>query len=317
MVYRAELLEKSHMDGVDFFVNEYQKDSLDSIAEKAKNRSRHFIILDASGEVLLGQEMLQRSQIDKHLQQAQTSLFQGKNSLVQGELMGEDVLYQFVATRYPPWGWTVYLLQADDYTLAQVGQIFRKTFLGIAITMLLVVVAILLVLKRFIFNRITTLKRAAALIATKERLEQIDIHTPDDFGDLARSMESMAEELYLHEQKQQHLLRESSALNSELLFANAKLSQFQSDMDLQVKERTDALEKIQSDLHRNLHEMETELKSTKEKNHRLVRKLSELTLKQSDMVNTHSEVVRNLRVKHDTLIRARNNLTSKSRKLEG
>lgn len=302
---RADLLSQNLMDAIDFFVREYQREALASIDQKSLTRTGFFVITDATGKLLSNPGVVDNAEVLSELEKQRNNQKFDENQSYQAHLTGEGVHHLLVAAQFTTWDWYLYYLIPDEVTHNEISQNFSRTILIISIIMFLVVVAILQVINRFIFQRITLLKEAAQNIARDKVIEPIDIGTQDDFGELARSMETMAATLYLQEMQQQKLLRESEVLNDELKRANKKLSELQGDFDQQVQERTQSLESIQQELHENLQEMERELSSTKEKNNQLVRKLSELTLKQSDMVNSHSEVVKRLRDKHDKIMSAR------------
>ncbi len=87
---------------------------------------------------------------------------------------------------------------------------------------------------RSIVRPIETLKAAAARIANCETVRNIDVHSRDELGNLARSMEVMAEEIQSHLARQQAVQDEVRQLNANL--------------EKRVEERTAALENAVTEL---------------------------------------------------------------------
>lgn len=297
--FRTDLLHNSHMDAVDFFVTEYQKEALRSIAEKGAVVDGEFLILNSSGELLHGADGINKSVSQPAWLAKLTDLNFEQGATVQGALAGDQSNHLYVGASFEQWEWLVFFLLDKKAAQAEVLSIFQRTFLGISLVMLCAVLFILFVLKRFIINRVVLLQEAALNISQRREIDSINIKTQDEFGDLARSMEEMAAALSHHERQQKQLQDEAESLNSRLAEANTELERFNQEFENQVNERTRSLENIHKELYENLESMKEELTNTKEKNNRLVKKLSELTLKQSDMVNYHSEVVKQLKSSHD------------------
>ena len=76
-------------------------------------------------------------------------------------------------------------------------QVFRVS-LGVITLLTLAVAAIGYLITRSIVRPIETLKDAAVRIAKRETVNAIDVHSRDELGELARSMETMADAIQKH-----------------------------------------------------------------------------------------------------------------------
>ncbi len=112
-------------------------------------------------------------------------------------------------------------------------QVFRVS-LGVITLLTLAVAAIGYLITRSIVRPIETLKDAAVRIAKRETVNAIDVHSRDELGELARSMETMADAI------QKHMTQQKTA-EFEVRELNLKLEK-------RVEERTEELEKAVAEL---------------------------------------------------------------------
>ena len=110
---------------------------------------------------------------------------------------------------------------------AQNRQVFLVSLL--VITLLTLAVGVIgFMTTRSIVRPIEVLKTAAARIANRETIREIDVHSRDELGDLARSMESMAAAIQTYMAQQQE--------------AEAEVRQLNTSLEQRVEERTAELE---------------------------------------------------------------------------
>lgn len=298
--HRAKLLEKSKADLVDFYVRKYQREAIASIIEKHTEKKGVFTVFDAGKNNLTQSETSQHNEISLQLLNVLQKPIGLEKTHMEGLVTsGGKINYLYSLLFFPDWNWSVFYVVSDEYIHETVRSIFTRTIAVISLMMLLVVVSIFWLLNRFIFTQVVVLQQAAKSISEKKENISIDIDSNDELGQLARSMERMSSEIQLYDRQQKELLMDSEQLNTELEFTNERLRLLNNEIDNQVKERTTSLEKVQQELFENIEQMKEELKNSKEKNNRLIRKLSELTLKQSDMVIHHNELVSNLKQNHN------------------
>jgi len=133
----------------------------------------------------------------------------------------------YVTRHFKPWGWVVFFAMPDQVVHDAEKQIQTAT-IGIAgICSILSILAILLIFRKFFVVPINIIGKAASSIATGEGVNQIDVYSKDELGDLARNMEAMSDSIQKHQ---------------------AEIIKSHDELETRVKERTEELEKALSEI---------------------------------------------------------------------
>ncbi len=185
------VLKKNKLENVGSFVRAHQQKSFDSLSSFHFIETGNIVILDSQGNFLAkafdhgtthGPEFE-----DMVLTMANTK--RTGNVFTLKTKTGERI---FVTQTFAPWNWTlVYSLSRDVILVPQ--QKNQQT--AIVISMVCIGFGSLLIILgfHFFFGRpVEKLKQVAQRIADLKDVIDIDIHSKDELGDLARSMEKMA-----------------------------------------------------------------------------------------------------------------------------
>lgn len=143
--------------------------------------------------------------------------------------------FEIVNLRLNEW-MAVKIAKAEQVYLdanAQNEQVFMVSLILIALLTLAVGTIGFLTI-RSIVRPIGTLKAAAARIARHEKVERIDVHSRDELGELARSMDSMAEAIHTHMTQQEA--------------SEAKVRELNANLERRVEERTGELKAAMTEL---------------------------------------------------------------------
>lgn len=185
------VLKKNKLEDVDSFVRAYQQKSFDSLASFHFIETGSLVILDARGNLLakaFDQESSHGPEFDDRVIAMATTHRTG-NVFNLKTRTGERV---FVTRAFAPWNWTlVYSLSLDVILVPQ--QKIQNTAIGVSMVCIGFGSLLIILGFQFFFGRpVEKLKQVAQRITDLKDVIEIDIHSKDELGDLARSMEKMA-----------------------------------------------------------------------------------------------------------------------------
>ncbi|PLX51365.1 MAG: hypothetical protein C0613_00650 [Desulfobulbaceae bacterium] len=152
---------------------------------------------------------------DKEVMRGTTRMLQGH-----AHLAGGDVLYS--AAFFEPWQWVVISTIKDQELHALIGSMQRATAAATLITVLGAFALLALVMRHLFVKPVTLLQRAAREIADHHPVKVVEVHSDDELGCLARSMEKLSAAQQRHDQEQ---------------------ARSQAQLELQVAERTRELQR--------------------------------------------------------------------------
>ncbi|PCK07659.1 MAG: hypothetical protein COA42_13195 [Alteromonadaceae bacterium] len=229
---RTDLLRRSKMDSVDFFVQDYQKEALLSITKRSKSQAGQFFVFDEMDQMILSTQSNDSTLVNAHWKGLSNRVNKAGKDPLTGYFIDEVYHDFYVASYFEPWGWKVFYLVEDTVANQSINKILWGTLITIAICTLGAVFSVALISKKILVQPVLALKESASKIANNEPLGTIAIDSKDELGGLARSMEGMSVELLLHNTQQLQLQNELKQANKELKKEN-----------LERKEAEQALEK--------------------------------------------------------------------------
>jgi len=220
-----QLLLKNGLDTIDSFVSSYKKQVFQTAQNFNLPDGSHLFIMDGSQQLVFCSTKKNTDMMASvwgpaakkiHTASADASVaeFFGKT-----EEAGIETLY--VARHFPPWDWVIFFAMEDQIVRGAERQI-RNATIGIAgMCAILSITMILIVFKKLFVLPVKTLGNSASAIAKGRYVDQIDVNSHDELGDLARNMETMSHAIQQHQ---------------------AKIQQSHDELETRVKERTMELE---------------------------------------------------------------------------
>lgn len=176
---RYEVLQRSGLASVDSFIQAYQQ------------------------EVFTELKALQRdTQKDFHITSNETIIFSTLDDLDAAKILLSDIqspvqlqLTQTLNAKivFSPWQWQVYVSESSAVVTATLNTIRNVTAFIIVLAALMCSLILWLITRRTLIRPIQLLQAASQDISQKKHRVTIDLHTTDEFNQLARDMEKMTE----------------------------------------------------------------------------------------------------------------------------
>ncbi|MBU2515580.1 response regulator [bacterium] len=221
-----QILKKNGLDKTEFFVKSYQQQAMQKALSVHFAPNSYLMVLDLSGKMVFC------TLNERHYQEIDwkgiiTVALENSDQSTRGHLETPNGEIIYVAKYYHPWKWVIlYANSADELNLSE--KRIRNAIIGVVLTCTVFgVILVLMIFRYFFVQPIYRLKEAAKTITDNKDIVQLNIHTRDELGDLARSMEDMSlaiknyrvenEELQDHlEQKVEQRTRELNETNDNL-----------------------------------------------------------------------------------------------------
>ncbi len=217
------LLMKNNLTKVASFVETYQKDAIDSLADHYAIKNGHFLILDNKGKIIYGQGPYgDQSIVEDSYQPLLADIAGSTASMTRGHIEIEGIHDIFVGKKFTPWGWTIFLTKRDTEIHHALHSILFAAFCFATLCAFICYFLIAFFFEKFLSRPINVLTDAAKAISQRSSVEAIPVFTNDELGILARSMETMSRDISEY-QKYQHFWQEK--------------------LETQVKDRTEDLQR--------------------------------------------------------------------------
>jgi hypothetical protein len=222
-----DLLVKNGLEKVASFVSEYKKNAQEMGAAIQISDKSYIFIIDESRQLIFCS-----NNSDKNMMETIWGPV-AENKVVSSEpnhefhLIEKGIENLYVNRKFKPWGWTIFFAM-EDQAVHDAERKIRNATIGIAsICSILSILMVFIILRRFFVVPINIIGRSAISIAKGEKVNQIDVYSKDELGDLARNMEIMSNEIQKHQ---------------------AEIKKANDELEKRVKERTIELEKALSEI---------------------------------------------------------------------
>ncbi|MDT8447696.1 MAG: ATP-binding protein [bacterium] len=214
----SDLLERGGLAGVHSFVDAYQQEAFKHVRQSLSRSTEFILILSQQGELVFAEDRTDvgGAQWQSAWAAVVHEALAAKPQAVHGVFETPSGHYHYRAQYFEPWDWVVVLAEDDAHIEHLIRRIHWAT-LGIALVTILVLFPIAFYFSRhYLVQPIQELRWAAERIARKEWTEKIDVHSKDELGSLARSIEEMSRRLKEDEQSRQQAEDKLAALNANL-----------------------------------------------------------------------------------------------------
>jgi PAS domain S-box-containing protein len=209
--HRYQLLVSNRLDGIPSFVERYQQEVLQAAQELPKAPDAHIFVFGGN-QLLFDSADGAPSTLTRTWSQELAGRQESERGF-HGRLIhpsGHEELYYGIA--FPPWNWLILFAVSGDEIHATLDQIRLTTLATALVGGLSLFLALTLLTRYLLLRPIQILTRSAMDIAKHPGLDSIPVHTEDEIGELARTMENTAGRLHANEKSLQtalEALRES------------------------------------------------------------------------------------------------------------
>ncbi len=190
--HRNKILEKSGLQEIDTFVNVYKKEALKAAPLVSHTLDEHLTIMDSEGNVLFSSgdhnKFLSRAEIDRLIKRTEVN----RDDILKGSIEHEGVSELYIASYFGPWDWLIYFSIHDSYIKAAEQYIQNAIFGASTLFSIFTVLIIFSFSRKYIVNPLDNLKTAALKVSNREIVDNVEVKSKDELGELARSMESMS-----------------------------------------------------------------------------------------------------------------------------
>ena len=193
LVTRQMILSENRLDTVGSYVYEYQRSALEIAGQIATYTHIQFIIFNSSGELLFDSGSAEDPFI-RQVWNSASGLLAGDsgNRAFHDTISGGIII---AGTLFVPWDWVVVTTDRDNTAASQIQQIVLGTVLLLSVVLIATIIIMMLITQHVILNPIKILHETSHQLSRGDYPETIDISGSDVFGELARTMESMARTL--------------------------------------------------------------------------------------------------------------------------
>ncbi|MBI9086211.1 MAG: diguanylate cyclase [Desulfobacterales bacterium] len=218
------VLEKHGLSHVDSFVAEYQRQALEAATKIHYFETGHLIFFGPGDKVLFCSRGHDEA-IGASWRSAVKEVGLKKNGYTRGQIRTETGGEIYIGRHFAPWKWTIFYAISIDELLAPGRKIRNATLTAAVLCTMVGFLLIFLVLKKFVILPVAKLKDAAGAVAARESIDAISVHSRDELGSLARSMEDMARSIQTYQAQQadwQRQLKEKIAQRTAILKENER-----------------------------------------------------------------------------------------------
>ncbi|WP_120497522.1 ATP-binding protein [Kiloniella sp. EL199] len=188
---RYELLDQTGLADIPAFVQSYQEEAFQELNELSATTNRWFYVISREGKPIYSSDKNNLETLEEwgalvqSLQEKSFDTFKTKGN--------KTNLYASATFDKTNWNWVIFVSRPEAEVSEQVSSIQSVT-IGISLLAVILMGGLLtLTTRRLLIQPITSLQNAAARISRQEPVENINITSNDELGDLARDMEGMSE----------------------------------------------------------------------------------------------------------------------------
>jgi HAMP domain-containing protein len=238
---RHRLLVENGIADVPSFVRRYQAEAAKAADSVPWHWPGHIFVLSDTGSLVFDTGGANAAVLQKAMRPVVLRAVAERASDISGAIteIPEDEL--FVGKRYQPWNWYVFSAIPSDVLSDTVMDIRNVTTGVTAATIAAFVLVLGFVSRRYLVNPISTLKDAASQVAANSPVHDIPLHTKDELGSLARSMETMSAELERHEK---NLLGFQAKLEERIVERTAELEERNAELESEIAVRKDVQRRL-------------------------------------------------------------------------
>lgn len=216
-------LKKNNLDTIESFVLQYKKAAIEASSEQEKFKVGHFFAVDRDTlEIIHCPDHSAYIPMYEQWLSVLSRWEVGKEEYQGGLLHYQSTDQIYIVTWFEPWNWLVVYTESTDQILAAKRNIIRITLLIIIVSIVFTSIVIYLLLKKIIINPLHYLKINALKIAQHDMPDRIELHTHDELGSLATSMQTMLEGINEYNRQQQ---------------------EWQNELEKKIKEKTGELQR--------------------------------------------------------------------------
>ena len=193
---RQRLLQRTDTASIESFVERYQTEALreiDSVASQAGRRVSVFNLNDGSVILRTGLSPADSPGERALLKAAEEWRIALASRTEPSTGIFEDTPY--AAVRDETWNWALVIAVDPNLIHDEISKIGRNTIIVTLVSALITALIFNWIGRRAIIDPVQKLKLAAVRIAEGETVAQVPIDSSDEIGELARSLETMVEEL--------------------------------------------------------------------------------------------------------------------------
>ena len=223
IVRHHDLLKTNGLDAIESFVTTYQNQVFAVGRAMKIADTSHLFIMDGQGNLVFCSKGNSGQKMEPVWGPVARSAVKGdiSHSDGDGHVYDDNLEIMFVVRPFPPWNWVVFFAM-DHEVLHKAEYQIRMATGGIAVACAgMLSLLILIGFRQLFVLPIRKMGVAAAAIAKGDRIDDIDVTSTDELGELARHMEDMSAAIA----KQQ-----------------AQIKQANEELEQRVKERTRELE---------------------------------------------------------------------------
>lgn len=237
---RYDLLKESRLDVVPSFVKSYQSDAMQQAGKIKMLWHGHIHIFDHGGASLYQPKHLDDQMNIREWANAISLTREAENGRHFGTIETEFDHAFFVAQTFDPWKWVVFIvIDGKVITSASRGIVFGTLAVTIGAS-LLIVLSVWAASRKVLLRPISHLRQAALEIAANRDVANIPIQSNDELGDLAREIEAMS---------------------SRIMDGRQKLLRWNEELEAQVRQRTEDLERSNAEVRRFAYIVSHDLRS--------------------------------------------------------
>jgi diguanylate cyclase (GGDEF)-like protein/PAS domain S-box-containing protein len=239
------VLEKHGLSRVDSFVTEYQRQAIAAARNIHYFETGHLTIFSGRKEVLFCSQGHEKGIADVW-RPVIDDVLRNKTGYTRGQIRTREGGQIYIGHHFAPWNWTVIYAISSEELLAPGRRIRNATLAAAVLCTLAGFLLIFLVLKKFVIQPVSKLKGAAGVVAAREKIGAIPVHSRDELGALARRMEEMARSIQAYQAQQADWQRQlegkiaerTATLREHKRFLNTVLESIQDDICVLDREMT-------------------------------------------------------------------------------
>ena len=197
-----QLLVRNLLDKEKSFVKDYQQLAAESANEFKLAKAGHIFALDANGKFVFCSKKIDPQFIESLWGQHAVSIANGSTTKLTGHLDALNTRAVYSARYFKPWKWVIFYASSDDEIQAAQQSIRNAAILIAVFSAAVSWLLLFLVIRKYLIKPIKSLQKAASAIAKGETVDDINIHSQDEVGDLSRNMELMAKAIQKHRAEQ-------------------------------------------------------------------------------------------------------------------
>lgn len=195
------VLKKNQLDTIDSFVKNYQEKVYDHAKEFHFIESGNLVIMNTSGQVLK-QAAHKKKLNSREYRAIAKEIAENESNYQIGHITTPLMDQIYVGYFFEPWDWILIYAISHDVIHAAQNKVKNKAIALGAVCLILMSVLIGIAFRFFFVRPVKYLQKTAQMIAEFKDIAHINIHSKDEIGALARSMESMASSIKTYKAKQ-------------------------------------------------------------------------------------------------------------------